>query len=192
MLSLSSGCLALVVLTLAAPALAAPVVTPDAPVSLSVSAEFERERKGDGSPRVRYRFTLTNLTDRPLHVSRYHPPYLSELGPKRAFRIEKVQRRPHKLRPVGKADLLTIGAGAGAVIDDEQWTASFSLDADEPAYIDSYRLRRPARIEMRFCFSSSSAAALAALLPPGEQLWQGTVCAHPVRVRITQLPSDPR
>lgn len=188
MLSRSHGWLGLAVLTLAAPAVAAPPVTPDAPIALSVRAEFQREKQGDGSSSVKYRFTLTNLTDRPVHVSRYRFPYLTELGPTSAFRIEKVQRRPHKLRPVREDDLLTIGARASAVIEDEQWTESFSLDAADPAYVDSYRLRRPARVEMRFCFSSARDDTLAALLPPGEQLWRGTVCARPVRVRITQLP----
>lgn len=160
-------------------------------LSLAVRAWFKKERRGDGSPIVHYRYILTNKTARPIHLSLYWQPFrITRLGPRSAFRVRKMQRRPHRLRPPAKKDVLIIAPRARKVIKDWQWSSSFELDAEDRRFLLVYKPKKPARVSMRICFTGGWTERLKKYLPAGAKFWTGQLCARPVRVKITQLASE--
>lgn len=154
-------------------------------LSFKVKAWFKKERRGDGAPTLHFRYILQNKTDEPIYLNNYNRPVrLARLGPRRAFRVTRHRRRPHRLRQPRPSDIVVLAPRSKKVIKDWQWCCSFELPHEDPAHYQRYRLRRPATVTLRYCLSSGSNQRLVRHLPPGKKFWSGRLCARPVRVRL--------
>ena len=169
------------------PAPKAPGTAPssDRGLSLRVKAWFKKERRGDGAPTLHYRYIFHNSTDQPIYLNNYYRPVrLRSVSPRRAFRMTRIQRRPHRMPQPKKADIVVVPPRSKKVLRDWQWCCSFELPHKDPRFIAGYRLRRPATITLRFCYTGGSNQRLVSHLPPGKKFWRGRLCARPVRVRL--------
>ena len=176
----------------AGPAAAQPASRPvakiksrEAGLSLKVRAWFKKEQRGDGAPTLHFRYILRNHTDRPIYLNNYgRAVRLASLSPRRAFQVSKHHRKPHRMRPPRKEDIVTVAPRSTRVLRDWQWCCGFELPHAHPAFVARYQLKRPARVTLRFCLTGGSSDRLARHLPGGKTFWTGRLCTRPVRVRL--------
>ena len=172
---------------------------PTSELSLEVEARFARERKDDGSPRVMYRFTLVNRGADPIYVSTYAMNnlvlgtslQLVKVSPPDAFSIQDSPVLYGRMRPPTKNDIVTIAPKSKRTIKDWQWSSSFSIrHPSKSEMVRTYIPRKPATIHLTFCYRGGHDSQLSALLPAGKSLWRGEICAKPVSVNMTSLPTE--
>lgn len=160
-----------------------PAVWKGARLSLRVVARYKKERRGDGAPSLHFRYILHNRTDRPIHLNYYGRVRVVGLSPRRAFRVRRIPRRPHRVRHPGRSDILVIPPRSKKVIKDWQWCCGFELPHADPRYLSGYTPRRTRWVTLRFCYHGAHNPRLARFLPAGQTFWLGRLC-NTARVKL--------
>lgn len=166
-------------------------------LSYRLQVAFHAERPGDGAPTLHFLHRFHNHTKKPIYLSfQGDPLYFRAIGPVSLFKINIGKTHPSAYAgmpgpPMAK-QLLRVPAGQSASYKTWRWLDALPLNFDDRKGWRQYVFRRPGKVRVKACYNTSAiiVSMHRSLLPAGQRLWLGDVCAPETTFVVARLSKD--